>query len=110
MSEKYLKWQNKFCAVIDTLSNEKLFELILELSGPGPTGWDPARMDYKWKYQTAVNRFRYEMGWDQMPAPRKGESRKVYIRRAIKYIREKEGGSHGHAYHKAVGLWAKYKK
>ena len=44
-----------------------------------------------------------------MPDPRQGEKRKDYIRRAIKHIIEKEGGSKGYAWHKARALWKKYK-
>lgn len=44
-----------------------------------------------------------------MPHPQAGENRKAYIKRAIRYIMEKEGGSHGYAWHKAKALWNKYR-
>jgi len=46
-----------------------------------------------------------------MPKPHKNESKKDYIRRAIKYIIEEEHGSgtRGYAYNKAKGLWKKHK-
>ncbi|MBU0476374.1 MAG: hypothetical protein KKF62_19665 [Bacteroidetes bacterium] len=46
-----------------------------------------------------------------MPEPFKGETKKDYIQRAIKYIMNKENvKSYGHAWHKAQGLWKKYKE
>jgi len=44
-----------------------------------------------------------------MPKPRKGEKKKDYISRAIKYFR-REGYSQREALGRAYGFWESYKK
>ena len=40
-----------------------------------------------------------------MPKPMKGESKSAYIKRAVKYMMEKEGLSQKQALGKAYGMW-----